>query len=121
MPVRDSFTCAADIAPITIASGASLSNPIDLKGLRLFAIAMPPAWTAANLTFQASPDAGSTWLDLNDQNGGALTAVAAASTCISLSPAVLSAYQHIRVRSGTASTPVTQGAERTLQLILRGI
>jgi hypothetical protein len=82
---------------------------------------MPSAWTAANLSFQASPDGGTTWLEMYDQNGNEIVANANASSCIMLSPSQFAPLQFLRVRSGTVSTPVNQGADRSLQLILRSV
>jgi len=45
----------------TIANGASLSDALELDGHSVLRIAMPAAWTAADLTFQVSDDAGTTF------------------------------------------------------------
>ncbi|MDD3371026.1 MAG: hypothetical protein PHE27_04270 [Alphaproteobacteria bacterium] len=119
MSNKDAFISVWDNIPTTIASGTSLTNTINLKGLRLFAIAMPSSWTAARLTFQVSPDCGTTWYDLYDANGTEITATAAASTCVVLSPVQFSSFQYVRLRSGASGSPVNQADDREISLILR--
>ena len=64
---------------VTIAATASLSDAARLpNGHEVVGITMPAAWTAANLTFQASPD-GSTFYNLYDDEGNEVTVTAAAS------------------------------------------
>lgn len=111
---------------VTIASGASLSDSINfngrsdsLAGLRLFGIVMPAAWTAANLTFQASYDNGATWVDWVDNKGNAHYITPVAGTGTPIDPTVFAAVPMLRFRSGTAAVPVNQAADRTITLILR--
>lgn len=112
---------AMHVLNATIASGASLSDAITLGGLRLFGVVMPAAWTAANLTFQASFDGGTTYVDVYDYNGLEVVATASTSRLIVLDPVVFSAIPLLKIRSGTSGTAVNQGAARTLQIVLRGI
>lgn len=121
MSIKDSCVCAWETLPITLANGSSVSDAVNLGGLRLFGIVMPSAWTTANLTFQMSPDGGTTWADLYDNDGNEIVAAANTSSCIILTPEKMAALQHLRVRSGLSSAPVAQGAVRSLQLILRMI
>lgn len=121
MSIRNDYANAWETVPATIASGTSLSSAIDLGGLRVFSIAMPSAWTAASLSFQCSVDGGTSWFNLYDQSGTEVTAAAAASTCITLTPSQFAPIQYLRIRSGTAAAPVAQAADRQLQLVLRGV
>ncbi|MDD4615847.1 MAG: hypothetical protein PHW76_01845 [Alphaproteobacteria bacterium] len=121
MSLKDTWTSAWEAAPAAIASGASLSPVLNLGGLRLFAIVMPSGWTAANLTFQMSPDGGATWANIKDQNGVEITAMASALDCLILDPKVFAPIQYLRLRSGTAASPVVQTAARTLSMILRAV
>lgn len=98
----------------TIASGASLSGAVDLgSGGRAARIAMPAAWTTANLTFQASYD-GITYNNLYDKDGVEYTAQAAASRSILLPVADWYGIRYLKVRSGTSAAAVNQGAARSL-------
>lgn len=101
----------------TISSGNSLSSGIDLGTARLARIVMPASWTAANLTFQTSPD-NSTWSDLYDSYGTEYTVTAAASRAIIIPLVDFIGVRYIKVRSGTAGAAVAQGADRTLTLVL---
>lgn len=102
---------------VTISSGTSLSAAIDLGSTILFAIQIPSSWTTANITFQASAD-GVTYANLYDSTGTEVTVTAAASEFIVFSaPAPWMGIRFIKVRSGTSSTPVNQGADRALSIV----
>ena len=105
----------------SIANGASLSGAVVLPPAEyLCGISMPAAWTAANLTFQASFD-GTTYYDLYDQDGTELNITAAASRHIVLNPDNFWGFKWLKVRSGTTGTPVNQGAARTITLLTRAL
>ena len=111
---------------VTIADLASLSGEVDLEGAVLVGIAMPAAWTAANLTFQAASATGGTFQDVYDDAGGEVTVIAAVSRAIGVDVAAgaLAPFRYIKVRSGTTGTPVVQtpgeGLVRTITLVLKG-
>lgn len=109
------------VLPATISSGQSLSGAIDLEsagqGARLARIDMPPTWTAANLSFQASYD-GTTYNNLFDSGGTEYAVTAAASAAIIVPLADFLGIRFLKIRSGTSGTPVAQGADRALQLVL---
>ena len=102
----------------TIPAGGSLSGAIDLATQRLAGIAIPAAWSAANLTFQASTD-GATFNDLYDWLGGEYTVqVGGPARHVQLPLADFLGLRHLKIRSGTAAAPVNQAASRTLTLVL---
>jgi len=109
----------------TIASGTALSNAVAIGAKTLAGVAMDSAWTAADLTFQASPDGGITWDELNISDFNAVTVLQlhapAASQIILFDPRYLRGVNNFKVRSGTAAAPVNQGATRNLTLIARGL
>ena len=108
---------------VTIANGASLSGVIDLEGFVLMGIQMPSAWTAANLTFEASSARAGTFDDVYDDTGTEVNVTAAASRYIGVTGTkgdVLANVRFLKVRSGTTGTPVNQGAARTITLCLKG-
>jgi hypothetical protein len=106
---------------VTIAASASLSGAARLpNGHVLVGIVMPAAWTAANLTFQASED-GAAYANLYDENGNEVTVTAAAARYIRLAPADWCAAPFLKVRSGAAASAVNQAAARTLTLITRPV
>lgn len=113
--------------PVTILNTQSLSAAVPLGPKSLVGIVMPAAWTAADLTFQGSVD-GTTFDELTASDLTAAGTVAtlqvhspAAAQFIGLDPAKLRGVNQLKVRSGTSGTPVAQGADRVLTLIVRGI
>jgi len=105
---------------VTIANGTSLSPAVDLDKYSLIGINMPSGWTTANLSFQVAHD-NSTFNPLNDKTGEIDLASAAASVYIALDPTVFVGLRFIKLRSGTNATPVNQGADRVITLILRAL
>jgi hypothetical protein len=101
----------------TIASGASLSDAVELDGSALVGVVMPSAWTAANLTIQASHN-DSTFNNVYDELGTEKTIIASTSRYIVLNPADFAGSDSIKIRSGTAGTPVNQAAARSVILVL---
>ena len=102
---------------LDIAIGLSLSAAIDLGAAKLARITVPAAWTAANLTFQTSPD-NVTFSDLYDKAGVEYTVTAAAAHAIAIPVSDNMVGRYIKVRSGTGALPVVQAALRTLTLSL---
>lgn len=116
-----------DVRSVTIASGASLSDEINTGGKRIIGIIMPSAWTAASITFAslvARDDATSpptdTYGKVQDASGTEVTVTTpAASVYISLAAtAALEGLGRVKIRSGVAATPVNQGGDRVLQVVL---
>jgi hypothetical protein len=83
---------------------------------------MPTSWTAADLTFQGAEKQDGTFQNIYDSDGTEVTVSAAASRAISLTPAemdALSAWAAIKVRSGTAGSPVAQAAARDVFVVMK--
>ncbi len=110
----------AQIATITatIASGASLSDAADLGTGRLVGLIMPAGWTTASLTFQGSAD-GSTYFDLYDDatERAISSSSVVASRFLAMPVADWLMVRAIKLRSGSAATPVNQSAERAITLV----
>jgi hypothetical protein len=105
----------------TIANGASLSDAVDLLKHEVVGLVMPSAWTAASVTFQGSQD-GSTYNDLYDSGGTEKSYTVAASRHVLLSaPEDFRGVRYLKVRSGTAGTPVNQGAERIIKVLIKDV
>ena len=108
----------------TIANGGTLSDAVYLHGEVLVGIRMPAAWDAANLTFQVSMD-DVTYLNAYSQAGAEhVVTVTAVSTHIWVDPTDFAGYRWLKVRSGTAGTPVEQSTgedARLIVLVTRGI
>lgn len=103
-------------ATATIANGASLSDAVALRRGRVAALQLPAAWTAAAITFQASLDGGVTYGNVYDDATERTIASGSvvADRVLSLDPADWAGFTHIKLRSGTAASPVAQGAARAI-------
>lgn len=104
----------------TITNGTSLSAAIYCGGQYFpCTILMPAAWTAASITFQISYD-NSTFYNLYKEDGTeyALTSPAA-STAIALTPGYFAGANYLKIRSGTSGTPVNQGADRIMTVLVK--
>ncbi len=107
-------------ATATIANGASLSGAVFLGDKVLSAIQMPAGWDAAALTFQVSNDGGTTWNELLDATGTAITVASpAAAKRYEVDATQFKSSLFLKVRSGTSSVPVNQTASRSLILVAR--
>lgn len=101
---------------VNLPAGATgLSEAIQLNG-RLVGIQMPATWAAANITFQASAN-GDTFYDVYDSAGTEVSVTAVQARYIVLDPTARGFF-HLKVRSGTAATPVNQTTARTLVLLV---
>ena len=107
--------------PVTIAAGQSLSPEIDIGAWTLVGIQMPASWTAAGLSFQVSFDGGATWLEHYNAAGTETTFTVGASQYIAVDPLLWRGVSAIKVRSGTAASPVAQTGGATLNLIARTV
>ncbi len=121
-----------EIIPVVIPTGATglPVDPVNLGARTLVGIIMPAAWTAADLSFQVlvdevnpggnSPNPTRTYAELVDSSGAnmAITAPAQGEYVAIAPTAAFTGLGRIRVRSGTASVPVNQAADRTLRLVV---
>lgn len=103
------------VTTATIGSGAALSGAVDLGSAILSAIQMPAAWTAAAITFDVSAD-NATFVTLKYQ-GAEVSLTVAASEGHTVDTSTFIGWRYLKVRSGTAGTPVNQGGARTITLI----
>ena len=108
---------AVETKTAVIANGASLSGDVDLGGRKLVAIVMPGTWTAASLTFQASPDGVNFFNVYDGATERALTVAASYYSALNIADWV--GIRWLKVRSGTAGSAVNQVAERTLTLVIQ--
>jgi hypothetical protein len=93
----------------------SLRSPLGAKSL--VGIAMPIGWHAGALTYQVAID-DNTWLNL--QNGTTEVSIAAAAgQFIAIADDLWRGITELKLRSGTASAPVNQTADRVLTLVVR--
>lgn len=112
--------------PFDIANGQNLSAAVEVSGMEVEALEMPAAWTAAGLSFQvsgdSSPKASAVFHNLYSAaatSAEVVIASATADTVIGPLRTVIPACNFVKVRSGTASAPVAQGAARRGYLLCR--
>lgn len=93
---------------VTIAVSASLSESTEVKGKNVEGLHMPDAWTAADVTFEASFD-DTVFGSLTDDTGAEVKVVSpAVGEYISLDREHFRGVRFLKVRSGTAAAPVNQ-------------
>ena len=108
------------ICTATIASGASLSGAVEVpRGCALVGISMPSTWTAAALTFQAAVI--NIYQNAYTTAGAAISYTAGAAQALPVDPAQWKHAAKLKVRSGTAGSPVNQAADRILTLVFRPV
>jgi hypothetical protein len=108
-------------ATVNIAINTALSQAIFLGDGVLCAIQMSAGWDAADLTFQVSDDGGTTWQELRDSSGTAITVASpTAGYRLELDASDFKSAMFLKVRSGTSASPVNQTtAARVLTVISR--
>lgn len=104
---------------VTIPAGATgLSAAVDLQNFAPVALIMPAAWQTAVITAQASMD-DVTYNNVYDDAGNERSLTVAVDRYITLSSSDLLACRYLKLRSGTAATPVDQTAARTITLVVK--
>lgn len=112
------------IIATVIQSGSAFSQPVQafrLGGFRGLGVAVPNAWTSANLAFQANLNG--TWTYLYDQNGdlAQIENIAIAEARIYSAPPevwTLGVFDQIRLVSHSGTAVIPQTGSRTLYAIL---
>jgi hypothetical protein len=106
---------------VTIANGESDSSEFDMSEFAGGIIIIPAEWTAAGLSFLVSDRSGGTFVPLIDSDGTTLVEVPSVSATGAYTiPAEVFGADSIKLRSQTGGTPVNQGADRVITLILKG-
>ena len=101
----------------TIAESGNLSNAVTIDESMLLGLVLPSSWTTADLTLQASAD-GTNFANVYDAAGTEVTIKAAASRYVTLDPASFAGMTAIKLRSGTSGSPVNQGGERSITVVV---
>lgn len=117
----DTLAHTVSTATATIANGGNLSGSISLGGGRLVGIITPAAWTAAVLSFNASPDGGSNYYNIYDdsvERAIGTTAMANNGFMLSLDPNDWRGITDLKFRSGLGAATVAQGASRAIIAII---
>lgn len=115
MPSLGQFPPIEVVTSVAIANGQTVSDAVDLGGLRPIALVTPAALTGTAFTFQASVD-GSTYVAVYDSSGSAVSVTVSTSRYIVLSPTTFAGIRFLKVVSGSA-----EGGARTIQVVARAI
>lgn len=99
-----------------IGQGQNLSAAVDMRGYDLVGIEMPDRFTGTTLSFQVADDNGSTFEELTDNTGTAITVTVAAGKMSTVSN--IKGFGSIKVRSGLVGAPTAQGNDAPIRLIL---
>ncbi len=118
MPVNSS---APTFLPAPIAAGASLTGTLNLGCMTLHGVIVPTNWTAADLTFQASNDGGTTWYEVYSNANQEVDYPVTPGSWVVIDPELWRGPNCLRVRSGTKAVPVAQVTYVALQLVLQPV
>ena len=112
------------VETVIISAGGSLSTVLDKRYYTYMAIFLPSTWTTAKITFVGSDEDDGTYNQIvfsTDVSEVEIPEVAA-SKIIVLDTEFLEsmvAVPFLKIRSGTANSPVTQSAEQKIKIALR--
>ena len=105
------------VTPVTISNGTSLSPAVLIGPKTLVGVALPSGWAAANLSLQASWD-GTNYFEFGNSAGlFAITTSGTVGEVIGLDPNIFRGIVAIKIRSGTAASPVNQVGDQLVQVI----
>lgn len=104
----------------TIASGAAISDVIDMRSWAGGSVLLPAAWTAANIGFKTCNTSGGTFAPLYDADGSIIEIASPAAAKVFTFPAdVYNAGPFIKLWSQDGSgNDTNQAAARTLTVYL---
>lgn len=126
------MSCSEIITKVaTIPAGSALSDAIDVERAQSLALWFPASWAPASVTLQfaqvESPTT-SDWYDFYDVNGEVILPAGASRVVvfsgglllpgITRVPQTNSAIAKMRIRSGTAATPVNQSVDQFIHVAL---
>ena len=101
---------------VTILSGATVSNAIDIGGGTLVGLITPAALTSTAISFQSAPSLAGTYVACKDGAGSSISKTVAASQDIKIASSDLFGRQFLKLVAGT-----TEGADRIITLIIRPV
>ena len=115
------FLMARDnhVLTATIASGAALSDVIDMRRFSFLTVHMPAAWTAASMGFYVSSSEGGTFLPLYADDGNLVEITTPTADKAYTAPATVGGAHFVTLWSETSGSGVNQAAERSLIVELK--
>ena len=106
----------------TFVAGASLSDAVAIPdGYRIDALSVPSGWDTAGMTVQVSIN-GTTFTDAYEYGSElTLSPIAGKTTCLGPENSLRISKRYIKLRSGTAASPVAQVDEVAVSIWLVGM
>ena len=103
-----------------IGSGESLSDAQHINNGALVGFFIPANWTAADITFAVGRTEAGAFAPMRDAEGTEVTITGfSAGDYIALPAGAFHGIEFLKIRSGAAGSPVNQGAERSVVLVIR--
>lgn len=104
------------VRTLTIASGQTTSDAVDIQYFALAGLIFPAAFTGATITFQVSDALDGTFVELVDQAGAAISVTATDGKAVGLDDAAreLAPWRYFKIVSAGA-----EAADREIKLILK--
>ena len=112
----NNFTDVDCYLPVTIASGATASDTLDIVGLSVCGFVLPATFTGTAVTFQTAISPTATFQTLYDTTNTAIGATVTQGRNYSVNPANFAAWRYVKIVSGSA-----EGGARTIYLACRQI
>ena len=100
---------------VTISSGGTKSNALDVGGHGLVGMIMPAAFTGTSVTFEGSWD-GTNFFPIYNTDGTQFSATVSTSRLIAFAPSDFVSCRLVKIVSSS-----TEGADRVINLIIRGL
>lgn len=100
---------------IIVATSATISTALDLRGKVLVGLIMPAALTSTAITFTGSQD-GITFFSMTNTSGTALSVTIAASKHVCIVPADFASVRYLKFVTGSS-----EGADRTITAVMRAV
>jgi hypothetical protein len=111
------MTMPKSFVTITIPAGQAVSGTLDLTNGSMMSISAPADWTPANVSFLLSAD-NVTFDNLYDGAGVEIIKPMGPGRAIIIDPSLTVGAIYMKIRSGPASNPVLQAADRTFTVVI---
>jgi len=100
---------------VTIAAGESLSTALDIRIDNILSIKVPSTWTAASISFLGSID-DTTFDEVYTKDNVLFEQAVTAGKLLQLDAINTLGYNHLKIQSGTAASPVNQTVEAVIKM-----
>lgn len=118
---------------VEINNNQAISGAFNIGVADLIAIEMPATWAGTVITLQGkstgSPDAGTespddqeAWKDVYDDTGTEVSLTVAGNRMVIIgtaTKAAIAALRYLRIRSGTAASPVNQSPSKVIRIFTK--